>query len=192
MFFVVLGALVLGAVALLVLPGLLAEPPRPTRQPTASPGPTTDPHAVITPAGVVTFGLEGSDIVIRRTPAGGPTSELGRITVPESTRPAASGDTFTSSGGFAMVCPAADGSMTDGFFFGYVDPAGGITYAGPAALGQGAPDGLFLFTVSTATLDPSTKLEAKSKGGALGISVATFGFAITEGHKQPSGCFVSE
>ncbi len=172
-----------------MLPGLLAEPPAPTLAPTPSTGPTTDPHTVVTPAGIVTFGLEGADIVIKRTPTGGTTTELGRVPVPGAV-PEPSG-TFTGSAGFAMVCPAADLTLSEGFFFGYVDPAGGIEYSGPSALGQGAPDGLFLFVVSAAGLDPNTPLRAKSSGGELGMSINTFVSAVREGQKQPSGCYVS-
>jgi hypothetical protein len=192
LFFVVLGALVLGALVILVLPGFLAGPPTPpipTRAPTASPGATTDPHSVVTPSGVVSIGLEGNDIVIKRTPTGGAPTELGRIPVPGGA-PAPS-DPFSGSAGFAMVCPAADASLTDGFFFGFVNSAGGIEYSGPSALGQGAPDGLFLFVLSTVGLDPNTPLRAKSSGGELGISINTFGFASSGGQKQASGCFVT-
>jgi hypothetical protein len=183
-YFLILGGLALVAIGLLVIPGILSPTPGSQPRPTRTP----DPHLVVTEGGTIEFGLERNAIVIRRTTAG-VTTELGRTVLPDEMMPFASGDPLNGSAGFAMVCPSTTGSGSDRFVFGHIDGTG-ITYRGPKADGQGAPDGLFLFALRPGEVGDSVLATVESSSGSVGVSGRSFGLATSEGKLQPSGCHV--
>jgi hypothetical protein len=184
-----IGAIAIVGVLLLVVPGMLV-PKAPVSTPTPRPSPTPeDPHVVVTEAGTIVFGFETGEIVIRRT-VDGVETELARVPVPEAQHPVASGDPLHGAGAYAMVCAADGASGPERFLFGYVEPGTGITYRGPTALGQGAPDGLFLFALPPGDIDPEARFEVGSDAASLGLGARSFERALTEGDEQPSGCRV--
>ncbi len=196
-YIVTLGALVIVAIVLLVVPGMLAPKPAPTAGPSPTAGPTSaplDPHVVLTPGGTLVFGLEDGSIVIRRT-VGAATTELGRAALPAAMLPTATDAPINGSASYVMVCPSSNGQGQDRFVFGHLDLGQGITYAGPPADGQGAPDGLFLFALRPGDISDSQQIRIQSSSGRVGvpgnevgIPGAAFGPAASEGVLQPSGC----
>jgi hypothetical protein len=184
-FVLTIGAIAVVGILLLVVPGMLA----PTPETTPRPSPTPDPHVVVTDAGTIVFGFEDGSIVVRRT-TDAVTTELGRIPVAPEWRPVTSGGPLNGAAVYAMVCPAASDPAGDRFLLGYIGFGSGMTYRGPGALGQGAPDGLYLFALPRGDLDPAALLEVSSSGGGVGVGANYFELALTEGEEQPSGCRV--
>ncbi len=182
-----LGGLAIVAVALLVVPGMLA--PKPASNAAASPEPL-DPHVVVTPDGTLTFGLEDGAIVIRRT-VDQVTTELGRATLPASMLPAATDEPVNGSAMFVMLCPLSNEQSQGRFVFGHLDgPV--ITYDGPTADGQAALDGLFLFALRPGVISDSQQIHIESSAhNSVGSSGNSFGLAASGGALQPSGCRVS-
>jgi hypothetical protein len=78
----------------------------------------------------------------------------------------------------------------DRFLLGHIEFGSGMTYHGPGVLGQGAPDGIFLFALPRGDLDPAAQFEVNSSGGGVGVGANYFELALTEGEEQPSGCRV--
>jgi hypothetical protein len=184
-FVLTIGAIAVVGILLLVVPGMLAPQPETTPRPS----PTPDPHVVVTDAGTIVFGFDDGSIVIRRT-ADAVTVELGRIPVPSEQQPAKSGDPLSGAALYAMVCPTAGDPGGDRFLVGIMPVGKGITYKGPAALGQVAPDSIFLFALPPGDLDPAAQFEVSSSGGSVGVGTRVFELALIQGAAQPSGCRV--
>ena len=187
-YFLALGGLVLVAVGLLVVPGLLAPTPRPTAKPT----PTSDPHVVVTAYGVLSIALEGNTLVVRRIDVT-PAQALGRVFLPDEMLPAASGGELNGSASFLLACPPpGGGSDLARILFGHVGFGGGVTYTGPPADGQAAPDGLYLYALRPGAVAESAVMDVKSSHGELGVPVSEFTRIATEATLQPSGCHASD
>jgi hypothetical protein len=186
-FILALGGLVIVAIALLLLPGLLSPKPAPT----PAPSPTLlDPHVVVTPNGTLVFAFEDGAIVVRRT-VDAVTTELGRAALPGPMLPAATDAPVNGSASFLMVCPAPGGGAQDRFVFGHLDGSP-ITYTGPTADGQGAPDGFFLFALRPGEISDALQIRIEVVGhGMVGAPGSEFRFAASDGVLQPSGCRVS-
>ena len=76
--------------------------------------------------------------------------------------------------------------------FGHLQPPSALTYTGPAAAGQSAGDGLFLFALTTDDTEP-TVITLQGDGPlppTLTISVDSFATASSSGSIQASGCRV--
>jgi len=184
----VVGILALAA-GILVGPGLLN--PEPTTPPRPTPSP--DPHLAVTGHGTFEIRAEPGAIVIRRID--GTPVEVGRAPIPAEDQPTRSGDPIAGSMGFVMACPA--GTSQDGLrlVFGSLDPTHGFVarpYAGPPATGQIAPDGLFLFVLTSANVPAGSTLDISAKGGSLGLPGESFAGTLVDGKRQGSGCFVSQ
>lgn len=184
-FVLTIGAVVVVGVLLLVVPGMLAPVPETTPRPS----PTPDPHVVVTEAGTIVFGFEDGSIVVRRT-TDSVTTELARMPVPIEQQPAKSGDPLNGAALYAMVCPTASDPGGDRFLLGIMPVGKGIAYRGPAALGEVAPDSLFLFALPPGDIDPAAQFEVSSSGGSVGVGAQVFQLALTQGEEQPSGCRV--
>jgi hypothetical protein len=183
-FILTIGAVAIAGIALLVVPGMLAPAPP---SPTARPSPTPDPHVVVTDAGTVLFGFEDGAIVVRRT-VGGVTSDLGRAPLSPEQQPTESGGPLSGAGGYAMACPSSIAAGPEYFWFGHIDFGKGISYRGPVASGQGAPDGLYLFVLPPGDVDSGARFEVVSDAGSFSVVGQSFQLALTEGKEQPSGC----
>lgn len=181
-----IGAIAVVGILLLVVPGLLA--PRPA-EPTPRPSPTPDPHVVVTDAGTFVIDYEDGSVVVRRT-VGDVTSELGRVSVPEAQQPAESGGSLRGAAGYAMVCPTGRADGPEKFMFGHIEFGTGLTYKGPLAAGQGAPDGLFLFAIRPGPITGAARIVVSSDVGSVGTEAALYELALTQGEEQPSGCWV--
>jgi hypothetical protein len=184
------GAALAFAVALLVFTLL------PRGDPVASPSPRpslptplpSDEHEVVTDEGVVSFRLEGNQIVVRLN-SDGTASELGRAMLPFFEQ--ASGETPAPTGtsAFVMVCPPAGSPVGRRYVFGHLDAGADISYSGPEAVGHGASDGLFLFALLPD--EPSGPVTVTARQGEeAGFGPAAFEDAGSDGQPQPSGCFV--
>jgi hypothetical protein len=184
-FIAVIGVIALLAVGLLVVPGILS-PPAPSAP---RPSPAPDAHIVTTDAGTLDFGLEGSAIVVHWTANGAATIELGRSELPAALVPAATDEPIEGSAEWTMTCLASSGAPTR-IIFGHIGFGKGIEYSGPAAVGQGAPDGLFLFALTGGTFAPEARIEIKSTAGAVGVGAQSFDSTLTDGLRQASGCRV--
>ncbi|MGH2406462.1 MAG: hypothetical protein ACRDF7_00095 [Candidatus Limnocylindrales bacterium] len=164
------------AVGLLVFTFMPRNGPTPTPSrvvPSPSPG---DEHEVLTDEGVVSFRLEGAEIVVRLA-ADGTTTELGRTMLP-------TGGTAM----FVMVCGSRPAPEARRYVFGHMDSLG--DYIGPEAVGHEASDGLFLFALLPDAASGPVKLTA-SDGTGAGFGGDSFDRATKDGQLQPSGCFVS-
>jgi hypothetical protein len=186
-FIAAIAGLAVVAVGLLVLPGLLSPTPAPTPRPTSPP---LDPHVVDTDDGTVVFSYEDGAIVIRRT-IDEVTTELGRAVLSEGFIPGATDLTFSGGSNSIMLCPDASGALTERFAFGWESGRGEMSYSGPPAVGQGAPDGMYLFAFLPG--GPTTyRFEVKSStGNGGGGTEEGFAYVATNGDLQASGCRVS-
>ena len=93
-----------------------------------------------------------------------------------------------------MVCGPADGPDSHRYVFGFLDEGRAIQYTGPSAVGQGTADGAFLFALSPGSLGTQGSITVgpvKDAGGAgVGFPGNAFALAITDGVRQPSGCYI--
>jgi hypothetical protein len=187
-FILTVGAVAVVGILVLVVPGMLS-PNSPSTTP--RPTPTPDPHAVVTPAGAIAFGFEDGAIVIRRT-TDGVTSELGRVPLAAAEQPIESGAPLSGASVYAMICSSTSAAGPERFLFGHIDFGRGISYSGPAAVGQGAPDGLFLFALPPGNIDPAARLVVTSDAGRFSVGAQYFELAAAEGTEQPSGCRIHD
>jgi hypothetical protein len=146
-----------------------------------SPSPSQDPHVV--EVGGVRYEIKqrGQSIEVTSS-AGGGNASLASEPSPDG-----------GSTGYAMTCPSANGGPSIRFIFGHITPDPRATepavYDGPAAVGQAAPDGLFLFVITESPIDPAVMLEVKSRSGEIGVPGSIF--ADLEAQRGPLGCHVS-
>jgi hypothetical protein len=180
-----LGWLVAGAIALVAGVALIVSQQLGSTTgagPSPSPSPQLSAHEVATDQGIVSFALENGAIVVRLE-AGGTTTELGRTST-------ATG----GSSGFAMVCGPADGPTSHRYVFGHLDGDATIEYTGPPAVGQGAPDGIFLFALRPGTVGTAQMIQVEAGSGPGNPMVrfpgTVFADAIATGQRQASGCYV--
>lgn len=132
---------------------------------------------------------EVDNIVLRRlSPA--PSAELVRTTVPGAARPSAVGAPLLGSAQFALVCPEAGSTVR--FWFGQLQPATrDIAYTGPAAVGQGSGDGLFLYVLTAPTISSGDVLKVSNGTTSLSVGGSAFEGLGRDGETEPSGCRLS-
>jgi hypothetical protein len=97
----------------------------------------------------------------------------------------------TGTAMFVMVCGPADGPGSRRYFFGHVDVTRATEYSGPQALGRIAFDGLFLFALlppSNGAQGPVQLLVGDEVIGSFRADI--FARGVSDGERQPSGCFV--
>ena len=167
--------------------------PGPTATPTpsgAQPGEGTgDEHEVVTDEGIVSFRLEGDEIVIRLT-VDGATTELGRTTLSFFATGAPGGTpTLTGASMFVLTCEGANGSDARRYVYGHLGAGGDPGYEGPAATGHGASDGMFLFALLPGATPGPVTVTGPDRS-SVGYGADVFARASSIGREQPSGCYV--
>jgi hypothetical protein len=165
------------------------------------PSPSADPHLVVANGTEWRIELVGSVIQIHRRDlagSGGPVLlaswDLGDFVSGGSStylrcpRPDG-GDQWAVFGHQAPVARIGDDPSATPTFTASAGPL--FTYVGPPAVGQGAPDGLWLYVIDPATFDRSMPITItapnKTKAGFGSGSLTAQPTDI----KQPSGCFIS-
>jgi hypothetical protein len=165
------------------------------------PSPSADPHLVVVNGTEWRIDLVGSVIQIHRrnlAGSGGPVLiaswDLGEFVTGGSTaylrcpRPDG-GDQWAVFGHQAPVARIGDDPSATPTFTASAGPL--FTYVGPPAVGQGAPDGLWLYLIDPATFNPSTPITItapnKTRSGFGSGSLKAWPTDI----KQPSGCVIS-
>ena len=184
-FALTIGAIAFVAVGLLVLPNILnLTAPAATPLPTA----TADPHVVVTDAGTLAISYEDSAMVVRRT-ADGTTTELGRVSLPSTIVPGASAQAVSGNAFDLMTCPGASGAPNDRFVFGWQFDIRDFRYTGPPAIGQVAPDGLYLFALDAGGTTPD-HITIASRSGGGDTAASEFDDLARNGEPLASGCRV--
>jgi hypothetical protein len=165
------------------------------------PSPSADPHLVVVNGTEWRIDLVGSVIQIHRrnlAGSGGPVLiaswDLGEFVTGGSSaflrcpRPVG-GDQWAVFGHQAPVARIGDDPSATPTFTASAGPL--FTYVGPPAVGQGAPDGLWLYLIDPATFNPSTPITItapnKTRSGFGSGSLKAWPTDI----KQPSGCVIS-
>ena len=172
--------------------------PAPTEQPVASEplttvnptsqiaSPLADPHAFAVEGQTLRIALASGSLIVT-TQGSGAAVELGRA---PAGGPGPSGSSQASL--FTMACPASIAPLTY-FVFGAVTPATSVQYAGPPSVGVGAPDGLFLYALTPASVQPTASFSLSGTGPlapAFDVPANSFGALVAGGVLQPSGCRV--
>lgn len=189
------GAALAVAVAVLALAIIRSTNPepgrsRPSPSSVAASATASDDHAVVVDDTTFTIRLDGSSLVVTRSRAG-TTLELARGTTPVVVPSAQETPTASGSTLFLLACDTTT-SKPERLLFGHLDGAQPIVYAGPAAFGQGAADGLFLFALRPGPVDDQDMITVKSAkgGGAVGFPGEAFSTIEASGTKQTSGCYL--
>jgi hypothetical protein len=169
-FVITIGAIAVAAVALLGIPALLSGP-------ATTPAPSEATLAVVvTDQGRFGFERDGPDLVV--TSLEPTVTELGRATVP----------TNSASANF-LFCPAKDGGQPIRILFGHLLGLDG-RYAGPSAVGQFTPVGLYLYVLAPATFDATAEISIRTGASQIGVDAGGFEGLEGNGKAQSSGCFV--
>jgi len=184
-----LGAVVVVAAGLLVLPGLLS--PHPSAAPATSPPAIGDEHEVTTAQGTFRFGYDGNAISIERVEPS--PIELGRAVLPDFAQPSFSGVPVAGGGLWALACPGQGAAELIRILFGFENAhPQGPRYDGPPAVGSIADDGLWMFVIDPGPIDPDARISFMTSSGGGGILGSTFDRLLADQENpQPSGCFVS-
>jgi hypothetical protein len=187
-------ALVIAAVVIvLALRSTPVPGPQTSSAPSESEAPShtaADDHILVTPDETLEFRQEGSSLVVRRLSGGQPT-ELARIGANlESPKPGQTPATSTTSF-YVIVCGAETGNPMR-YIVGHLTGRLPFTYQGPPAVGQGASDGLFLYRLDVGPINDQDpiRIQTADKLGLVGLGGGTFKEAVSDGAKQPSGCWV--
>lgn len=186
-----------GLVAWNVLP--LGLPPSAGAGIAASATLPPDPHLVVIDGATWRIGMTGTSIEVHRSNAPGAADEL--LVAWDL------GTGLTGSSGASLRCPrpgggddwAVLGRLTPKPRIGQdpsevplFSPSSGpiLSYVGPPAHGQAAPDGLFLYVIAPATFDPGAAISVSAPGGGQKVGFGGLVASDTD-VRQPSGCFFS-
>jgi hypothetical protein len=185
-YLLILAGVVLTAAAILILPTLLAASPSP--EPTALPSLVADPHRVEVNGVSYVIAYDGGSIVVTRD-SPPPADELGRVSIPRDAQPAASGLPLAGSAEWVLVCSGRGGGPALRIWWGHLRPESrSPIYSGPAAVGQAAPDGLFMFVLTGESVSDSDQLLLRGDTAKLGVGGVVFSDAAQNGEVMPSGC----
>jgi hypothetical protein len=154
-----------------------------------SASPEADEHTVVTADETLEFQQVGATIEVRRLAGASPgliaTLQAGLDVPPSGQTPAASTTSF-----FVILC-GTDPNTARRYIVGHIDGKLPLTYLGPAAVGHGTTDGLFLYALNVGPIGFNDPIRIKTDDGLglVGLGGGTFEQATTEGVKQPSGCW---
>jgi hypothetical protein len=174
--------------ALVVAAGLVTWTvlPRAETGSTASRAPLAshDPHVVILGDRRLEVRLDGRAVSLRSSTGYGPLEILASIEL---------GDVVNGNFAYALRCPGGSDQPPIRAVFGRLTPdegapADAMTYTGPKADGQIAPDGLFLFVLSD-TSTSTAPIKIVNSNGGVGFGTRAFD-PEPSATPETSGCFV--